>query len=104
SASTAIQSGKATVSAGQGGDHVLGAVPLTGYAEVSGSLVAIVPSSELGNVGATLWPIWGVVALGILMVIVVGSLLGAYISRPISQLEEGLLAIINGKTDMRFEL
>jgi hypothetical protein len=25
-------------------------------------------------------------------------------TRPISQLEEGLLSIINGKTDMRFEL
>src|SRR5690606_11880934 len=71
---------------------------------VQGALAAVVPTSMIGNVGAKLWPIWGVVALGIVMVVVVGSMLGAYISRPISQLEEGLLTIINGQTDMRFEL
>jgi len=33
-----------------------------------------------------------------------GWLLGNYITRPINMLEEGLLAILNGQTDKRFEL
>ena len=33
-----------------------------------------------------------------------GFLLGNYLSRPIEELEEGLLAILNGKTDLRFEI
>lgn len=99
----AMQRG-ATVVRSAGDSQMVGAAPLTGYGEVQGALAALVPTSIIGNLGATLWPIWGVVVLGILMVAVVGSMLGAYISRPISQLEEGLLAIINGQTDMRFEL
>jgi hypothetical protein len=33
-----------------------------------------------------------------------GWLLGNYVTRPIDMLEEGLLAILNGQTDRRFEL
>jgi nitrogen fixation/metabolism regulation signal transduction histidine kinase len=58
----------------------------------------------ISDLGSILWPVWGATALGILLVIVAGTMVAAYISRPISQLEEGLLMIINGKTDMRFEL
>jgi hypothetical protein len=43
-------------------------------------------------------------ALGIVLVIVAGWLLGNYISRPINMLEEGLLMILNGQGDKRFEL
>jgi hypothetical protein len=42
--------------------------------------------------------------LGFLLVIIAGWLLGSYIDRPINQLEEGLLAILNGQTDRRFEM
>src|SRR5262249_23031426 len=49
-------------------------------------------------------PILGVTVLGLVLVIVGGWLLGNYISRPINMLEEGLLAILNGQTDKRFEL
>ena len=31
-------------------------------------------------------------------------MLDAYISRPISEMEDGLLAIMNGRTDLRFEI
>jgi methyl-accepting chemotaxis protein len=37
-------------------------------------------------------------------VLVAGWLLGNYITRPIDMLEEGLLAILNGQADKRFEL
>ncbi len=78
--------------------------PLSGYVDARATVVALAPHSDFGHLPTTLWPIWGVVVLGLLLVGVVGSAIGAYISRPISQLEEGLLSIINGKTDMRFEL
>lgn len=87
------------------GDGTVAAfAPLSGYAEARGTLIALAPKSGFTNVAGALWPIWGVTALGLLLVGIVGSALGAYISRPISQLEEGLLSIINGKTDTRFEL
>ncbi len=98
-----IQQGKSQVIQGQG-SHLIGAAPLNGYVEAQGALMAVVPVSLMTSIGSILWPIWGVTALGVLMVIVAGSMIAAYISRPISQLEDGLLMIINGKTDMRFEL
>ena len=49
-------------------------------------------------------PILGVMALGLVLVVIGGWLLGSYISAPIARLEEGLLAIINGQTDKRFQL
>jgi hypothetical protein len=33
-----------------------------------------------------------------------GVLLGNYISKPISEIEEGLLLIMNGQQDLRFDL
>ena len=42
--------------------------------------------------------------LGLILVIVGGWMLGNYITRPINMLEEGLLAILNGQQDKRFEL
>ena len=46
----------------------------------------------------------GLMVLGIILVVVGGWLLGGYITAPIQTLEEGLLAILNGQTDKRFEL
>ena len=43
-------------------------------------------------------------ALGLVLVLAGGFFLGSYISRPIAILEEGLLAILNGQSDKRFEL
>ena len=43
-------------------------------------------------------------ALGLILVVAGGWFLGNYISRPIAALEEGLLMILNGQTDKRFEL
>lgn len=86
------------------GEITFGSAQLQGHAGSSGTLLSSVPSSNWTNLGGLLWPIWGVTALGLAMVVAAGFMLGAYVSRPISQLEEGLLTIINGKTDMRFEL
>ena len=48
--------------------------------------------------------IGGATILGIIMVTVAGWLLGGYITGPITTLEEGLLQILNGQTDKRFQL
>ena len=54
--------------------------------------------------GLVLVPTFGALAIGLVLVIVGGWLLGNYITRPINNLEEGLLAILNGQADKRFEL
>lgn len=50
------------------------------------------------------WPMLGVIFLGLILTIVSATFINNYVSRPISDLEDGLLAIINGQTDLRFEL
>jgi len=41
--------------------------------------------------------------LGAILVIVYGFLIGTAIERPIARIEEGVLAVINGRTDLRLE-
>lgn len=105
-ASSALQSSKIVVSHATATDDsaAIAFATVSGYDEARVTVIALAPSAPLGHLSATLWPIWGVVALGLVLVAIVGAALGAYISRPVSQLEEGLLTIINGQTDMRFEL
>lgn len=67
-------------------------------------LVAGAPSSLVENVSSLSLPILGAMAIGIVLVVIFGWLLGNYITRPIAVLEEGLLAILNGQADRRFEL
>jgi hypothetical protein len=63
-----------------------------------------VPASLVASVSGVLWPVFAVSVLGLLLVLGGGLFLGNYMSRPISELEEGLLAVINGKTDLRFDI
>ncbi len=67
-------------------------------------LVAGAPSSLIGDATSLSLPILGAMAIGIVLVIIFGWLLANYITRPIGVLEEGLLAILNGQADKRFEL
>jgi hypothetical protein len=103
--SAALGGGKIIVAHTESDEGTVAAfAPLSGYGDARGTLIALAPKAGFTNTTGALWPIWGVTVLGLLLVAIVGSALGAYISRPVSQLEEGLLSIINGKTDMRFEL
>lgn len=68
------------------------------------AIVGAVPSALIENASSLANPVLGVMALGVGLVIVAGWLLGNYISRPINMLEEGLLMILNGQSDKRFEL
>jgi hypothetical protein len=86
-------------------EHVFGTAPVTGYVgEQSPVLMAAIPASLVGSLGRLLWPVFGVTILGIALVLVGGVLLGNYFTRPVAELEDGLLAIINGKTDLRFQI
>jgi hypothetical protein len=98
-----IESGHAA--AAESGSFVIAAAPLESVG--NGKHVAIVgavPSTLIENAASLANPVLGVMALGVVLVVFAGWLLGSYISRPINQLEEGLLMILNGQSDKRFEL
>lgn len=85
-------------------EAVYAAGALQGYAARDVLLVAVLPQSRVQSVLALLWPLCGVTLLGILLVVGGGIFLGNYISEPIAQLEEGLLSVINGRTNLRFDI
>jgi hypothetical protein len=87
------------------GDSMIASASLDGLGDGKrAALVASAPASLIENAAAMATPILGVMGLGILLVIAGGWMLGNYITRPINMLEEGLLAILNGQQDKRFEL
>jgi hypothetical protein len=85
-------------------DRVIGALPLEGYGGTDTVLVASVPSSRVSSLSSLLWPVLAVGGLSLVLVVFGGVLLGNYISQPVSELEDGLLAIINGQQDLRFQI
>jgi hypothetical protein len=85
-------------------DRLYGAAAVDGYGKTDAVLIAALPSSLVGSVSGLLWPVLAIAGLGLVLVVAGGVLLGNYISAPISELEDGLLAIINGQSDLRFQL
>lgn len=83
---------------------VYAAEPLAGYDAHDVVLVAGLPMSLVPSVGGLLWPLLPVTLLGILLVTMGGISLGNYASEPISELEEGLLGILDGRKDHRFDI
>jgi hypothetical protein len=83
---------------------VFAAEPLSGSGGAQFVILTGLSTSLVPNVGGLLWPIFAVTLLGLALVIAGGTFLGNYISQPISELEEGLLSVINGRTNHRFEL
>jgi hypothetical protein len=88
------------------GDLLIAGAPLPALEDGKRALiVASSPGSLIPDpTGLVLVPTFGALAIGLVLVIVGGWLLGNYITRPINNLEEGLLAILNGQADKRFEL
>lgn len=87
------------------GDLAFAAAPLEGFGDGKRTaIVAAAPTSLLPAAASIPLSILGAMALGLILVVGAGFFLGNYISRPIAALEEGLLAILNGQTDKRFEL
>ena len=67
-------------------------------------IMAVSQALDIGSFGTLLWPVLGVFLLGMVLVGVGAHLIDNYIAQPIGDLEDGLLAVINGQTDLRFEL
>jgi hypothetical protein len=100
---TALSSGH--VETAQAGDVFLAAAPLENFGDGKHAAVVVAsPTTLLAD--AKNIPIYVLMSslLGLILVIIGGWFLGDYISKPIGVLEEGLLAILNGQTDKRFEL
>jgi hypothetical protein len=85
-------------------DSIVGALPVEGYGGTDTVLVASVPASRVASLSGLLWPVLAVGGLSLVLVVFGGVLLGNYISQPVSELEDGLLAIINGQQDLRFQI
>lgn len=105
-AAGALAASNLVVSEGLSHDWLVATAPLAGYGagQRTAVLVAVVPAALIANVNQILWPVLAIGALGILLVIAGGVVLGNYMSGPIEEIEEGLLQIINGKTDLRFQI
>lgn len=67
-------------------------------------LLAAASQSLVPSVPGLLWPLLGVVVLGILLGGAGAAVLSNYLAEPIAQLEEGLLSIMNGRKDLRFDI
>ena len=104
-ATAALGTGNLTNVGDASKDYVVSVAPLSGFGGGNtAALVALASASLVSSLTNLLWPVFAVAALGILLVVAGGIALGNYISQPISEVEEGLLQIINGRTDLRFEL
>lgn len=84
------------------GGRFFAAAPLLRFEEAV--LIGSVAASKVASVSSLLWPVFAVGLLGLFLVVIGGMLLGNYISKPITEIEEGLLLVINGQQDLRFEL
>ena len=100
-AASSLKSGRAIF---DDGSNVFASEPLQGYEGAQVILLAGLTESLVPSVPALLWPIFAATLLGIALVVGGGIFLSNYISAPISELEEGLLTVLNGKTNHRFEL
>ena len=78
---------------------------LDGYGDGQrAAIIAVTQARNVGNFGSMVFPLLGVILLGLILTAVLAHFLDNYVSRPISDLEDGLLTIINGQHDIRFEL
>lgn len=103
-ARTAISSKGVAIADGVVEENLFGVLPVEGYGPTDTVLVAAIPASRVANLMTLLWPVLAVGGLCLVLVVFGGVLLGNYISQPVSELEDGLLAIINGQQDLRFQI
>ena len=90
---------------GPAGEVFVAAAPLDGLGDGHHAVLATIsPRTLVPGVETMAFPILGVTALGLILVGFAGWFLGGYILAPITELEEGLLLVLNGQTDKRFEL
>ncbi|MDC0678304.1 MXAN_5187 C-terminal domain-containing protein [Sorangium atrum] len=101
----ALSSGQTVDIGGLAGEYSAVGHALDGYGDGRRAvLLSIAQLRTPGLASALLWPLLGVAALGLVLVVIAGYFLDAYISQPVSEIEDGLLAIMNGRTDLRFQI
>lgn len=101
----ALSSGRTVDIGGLSGDFSAVGHALDGYGDGRRAvLLSIAQLRTPGLASSLLWPLLGVTAFGLVLVVIAAYFLGAYISQPVSEIEDGLLAIMNGRTDLRFEI
>ena len=101
----ALSTGQVVDLGGMPREYIASARALEGYGNGRRLvLVAIVKLAAPAILSGLFWPAFGATVLGIILVIMGAYFLDAYISQPISEIEDGLLAIMNGRTDRRFEI
>lgn len=101
----AIETSKPRDLAGLPEGHSGIARALEGYGDGKhAAIIAVIPPPQRSIGTALLWPAVGSILLGLLLVAIAGYMLAAYIDRPIAEIEDGLLAIMNGQTNRRLDL
>jgi len=101
----ALSSGQAVDLSGLPREYSASSRPLEGYGEGrNAAVIGIARVQSPAVLKSLLLPHLGVLGLGLILVGICAYLLDVYLSRPVAEMEEGLLAIMNGKTDMRFEI
>jgi hypothetical protein len=84
---------------------MIAAVPLESFGDGKhAAILSAGPRALVEGLDSIPLTILGIMVFGIAMVVVAGYMLGTAISAPIAKLEEGLLAIINGQHDKRFNM
>lgn len=99
------QDGSAPFVATLGGDEFVGLVgPVHGGG--SGSVAVAVLGNRTAQLAkaAAVDYIAFLTGLGLIVVAIYGFLIGSMFLRPIEQIEEGILQVINGRTDLRLEI
>jgi hypothetical protein len=101
----ALASGQVVDLPGLSREYAAAAQVLEGYGDGHRLVLASIAHLQApALLGSLLWPTIGVMVVGLVLGIAGAWLLGNYISRPISEIEDGLLTIMNGRTDLRFEI
>ena len=101
----ALGAGKALDLPGLPAGHTGLARALSGYGDGKRAVLVAISAPPAKSLNAALmWPLVGAAVFGLLLVVIAGYLLDSYLSKPIAEIEDGLLAIMNGQTNRRLEL
>ena len=68
------------------------------------AVVVAAPEQLADSLNSLPWSLVGLFALLLVMTVAAGFMLGGYIQKPIEEIEEGLLSVLNGQTEKRFQL
>ena len=101
----ALSSGQVVDLGELAGDYKASSVALAGYGDGRRAVLISVARQETSVLlNQLIWPALLVTALGLVLVLIAAHTFDGYIAQPITEIEDGLLAIMNGKTDLRFEI